>query len=136
MPYYHGTNEVFEKFSLDFAARPGMASNGHLGIWLAKDLTLASRFGKVCLLVDVQSTKAADIDIGEISLWHRQCGKVGWWLSEEEASIKEREFYAEKRRALLYQGYDLINVIEVDGKTDMSIGLIPENLSVLKAIFM
>jgi hypothetical protein len=29
---YHGTNAEFTRFSMEFAARPGMAGNGHLGV--------------------------------------------------------------------------------------------------------
>lgn len=32
---YHGTNARFARFDMAFAARPGMAGNGNLGVWLA-----------------------------------------------------------------------------------------------------
>jgi hypothetical protein len=57
MRLYHGTDAEFEVFSLEFAQREGMASNGHLGIWLAVDEAVGQGFGSTCLTVEADFAK-------------------------------------------------------------------------------
>ena len=131
MLYYHGTNSVFAQFNIDCDVRPDAASNGHLGIWLAIEKTLAYKFGRYCLAVEVQIGKAYDMPIDELSRMHQHCLKVCPNLDEAEADGFERKFYTEKRLGLLEAGYDFIRVVEVNGRSDMGVCLVAENLSVI-----
>ena len=133
MLYYHGTNSIFEQFNINCQVRPDAAGNGHLGIWLARETLLASKFGRYCLAVDVQIGKAYDMPIDELSRMHQHCLKVCPQLEEAEADAFERKFYTEKRLGLIDAGYDFINVVEVNGRSDMGVCLVAENLEVLNA---
>lgn len=130
---YHGTNAVFNAFTLDFAARPSMASNGFLGVWLAVDKAHAARFGTNCLtvLADVQNPRT--IGISELMQWHKACGKLE---SPDPDDVVAREacrrFYTDIREQHLSQGFDAIQVQEQDGQVDIVIVLQPERLHIVQ----
>lgn len=128
---HHGTVERFKQFSLDFAARPGMSGNGHLGVWLAVRRELAERFGKVCLDVDVEVAKPYIMPLQELSRMNDQVGRLTRELLDDaEVAATERRFYTAYRVELLIQGYDIIYLEETDGHIDMAIGLVPAKLSI------
>ena len=70
MLYYHGTDSIFEQFNINCPVRPDAAGNGNLGVWLARGKTLAYKFGRYCLAVDVQIGKAYNMPIDELSQMH------------------------------------------------------------------
>jgi hypothetical protein len=128
---YHGTQERFERFSLDFAARPGMSGNGHLGVWLAVQRHLAECFGQTCLDVDAQVEKPYVMPLKELSRLNDQVGRLTRELDDDaEVAATERRFYAAYRVELLIQGYDIIYLEEADGRIEMAIGLVPDKLTI------
>lgn len=127
---HHGTSERFERFSLNFASRPGMSGNGHLGVWLATRRELAERFGKACLDVDVQVEKPYIMQLQELSRLNDKVRRLTWDMTEDDAAATERSFYTAYRVELLVQGYDIIYLAEADGRIEMAIGLVLNKLSI------
>jgi len=128
---YHGAQQRFERFSLDFAARPGMSGNGHLGVWLAVGRELAERFGKTCLDVDVRVEKPYVMQLQELSRLNNEVGRLTRELADDdEVAATERRIYTAYRTELIIQGYDIIYLQEPDGRIDMAIGLMPDKLSI------
>jgi hypothetical protein len=127
---YHGTGKRFERFSLEFAARPTMSGNGHLGVWMAVDRALAERFGKVCLDVDVLVQQPYIMPLGELSKLNDQVRRITTELDDEDARVAERQFYTQRRTELRAQGYDIIYLEEVGGRVEMAIGLEPSRLTI------
>lgn len=127
---HHGTGERFERFSLDFAARPGMSGNGHLGVWLAVERELAGRFGKVCLDVDVQVETVYVMPLQQLSRMNNEVLRLTREMDDEAARDTERRFYVSYRTELLVQGYDIIYLEEADGRVEMAIALEPARLSI------
>lgn len=132
MRLFHGTNEVFHSFSLDFCVREGMAGNGHLGVWLASADDLAKRFGKYCLDVEAHFGCTYRMPIEELSGMHmaisKQCQNCE---TEADAQRIEKEFYLGQRARLCADGYDSIALIEANGRIDMYIALDPVRLVIL-----
>lgn len=132
MRLYHGTNTRFAQLSLDFAARPGMSGNGHLGVWRANGRDLAENFGVHCIEVEADIGKAFALSISELSAMNSYGMPQRALLDEwSEGDALEREFYIAKRQELIARGYDFINLVESDGRSAMGIGLIPERLVIL-----
>lgn len=128
---FHGTNAQFDRFSLDFAARPDMHGNGHLGVWLAAERDLAQCYGTHCLSVAIQVDQAYVMPIGELSKLCDQCWRgAPEPQSEVVAREHERQFFTAYRNSLIEQGFDTIYLREVDGAVDMVIGLLPERLTI------
>lgn len=127
---HHGTNKRFDRFSLEFAARPTMSGNGHLGIWMAIERALAERFGTVCLDVDVLVQNVYVMPLRELANLNEQARRITNDLDDEAARIAERDFYVQRRTELLAQGYDIIYLEEVGGRVEMAIGLDPARLTI------
>lgn len=126
---YHGTNTLFEQFSLDYGARPGMSGNGHLGVWLAVDRDLAERFGSHCLQVAIEVGCAYRMPLRELADMNRACYAYGEHEpSSSEFRENERKFYTAYREKLINAGYDAIYLVESDDRVEMVIGLVPERL--------
>lgn len=131
-PLYHGTNAQFDAFSMDFAARPDMAPNGFLGVWFATDREHAQRFGQYCLTVEADVAKVHRIPIGELARWHQECGNsAAEEVSEAAARQRCQEYYAAIRLDLLSQGFEALEVEEIDGRVEIVIVLIPERLRIV-----
>lgn len=129
---YHGTHASFDRFSLDYAARPGMCDNGHLGVWLAVDQALAQSFGARCLTVQLNVGCAYTMPFSELIALHRQClHECSRLASDEEAREYARRFYAGQRQRLLSEGYDTVFILENSGTIDLAVGLAPERLEIL-----
>ena len=129
---YHGTNARFEQFSLDYAARPGMAGNGHLGIWLAVERSLAEKFGVYCLEVEIQVDRAYPMPLSELVRLHNDCNRETEAFDYGSIECREREktFYTNYRENLLAQGYDTVYLVESEGAIHMVIGLQPHRLHI------
>lgn len=128
---HHGTHERFERFSLDFAARPGMSGNGHLGVWMAVQQELAERFGQVCLDIDAHVEKPYLMPLQELVRLNDQVQRLTRELvDDDEVAATERRFYTAVRVELLVQGHDIIYLQEADGRIEMAIGLVPDKLSI------
>ena len=128
---HHGTQERFERFSLDYAARPGMSGNGNLGVWMAVERNVASLFGKTCLDVDAKVDKPYVMPIKELSRLNDRVGRLTRELVDEaDVAATERRFYQAFRMELLIQGYDTIYIEEADGRIEMAIGLVPDKLTI------
>ena len=128
---HHGTSERFERFSLEFAARPGMSGNGHIGVWLAVQRSLAESFGKTCLDVDVQVEKPYIMPLQELSRLNDKVGRLTRELANDaEVAAMERRFYTAFRMELLILGHDIIYLQETDGRIEMAIGLVPAKLTI------
>lgn len=127
---HHGTEKRFERFSLEFAARPTMSGNGHLGVWMAIERALAERFGAVCLDVDVLVQKAYVMPLRELAQLNEQLRRLTIGLANDDARGAEREFYVQRRTELLAQGYDIIYLQEAGGRVEMAIGLDPARLTI------
>lgn len=130
---FHGTDRQFERFSLDYAARPGMNPNGHLGVWLAMDRELAQRFGALCLEVNLTVDRPYWMSIRELMTLNDRCHRELWRdrdreLTEQESAEIGKQFYREYREQLLRQGYDTIYLVEKDDRVDMIIALCPDRL--------
>ena len=136
MTVFHGTDRHFERFSLDYAARPGMNPNGHLGVWLAMERELAQRFGPLCLEVNLTVDRPYWMPLRELMTLNDRCWRELWCDRErdltrqEEADLGQR-FYREYREQLLHQGYDTIYLVEKDQRVDMVIALCPDRLTIL-----
>lgn len=128
---HHGTNERFERFSLNYAARPGMSGNGHLGVWLAVQPQVAELFGKTCLAVDARVEKPYLMPLKELSRLNDQVGRLTRELVDDvDVAAMERRFYTAFRMELLILGHDIIYLQETDGRIEMAIGLIPDKLTI------
>ena len=128
---YHGTSASFNSFSLEFAVSSEHAANGHLGIWLAVEKSVACRFGTKCLECEVEFKNIFSITVTELYDINQKCRKLiqsGENPEPENIRAVETKFYAEIRSALLEQGYDGIAVLEFDGRIDMYIALYPEQV--------
>ncbi len=126
MILYHGTDREFVEFYEQyFGTNPERASNGHLGVWCAESEELAARFGSRVLVIDVNPANAIEVKIGEVALWHRTLE-----LYEDPST-----FYKELRAKFLASGYDLIRVIEISGKSDMSIILNLDAIHIIAEVF-
>jgi hypothetical protein len=131
MELFHGTNARFEQFSLDNAARPGMAANGFLGVWLAVNRELAECYGSYCLVVTADIGRAYRMPISELSRLHSDCRRsVDDIECPQAARAAECRFYTRVREELLRRGFDAIEVVENDGQVEMVIGLEPARLSI------
>lgn len=131
-PLYHGTDAQFEAFSLDFAARPNMASNGFLGVWFATEREHAQRFGQYCLTVDADVQNVHRIAIDELAKWHRECGQgIDPGATLEDERLHSQRYYADLRLDLLNRGFDAIEVRELDGHVGIVIVLLPERLRIV-----
>lgn len=117
---FHGTNSEFESFSLKFAARPGMAGNGHLGIWLATTPDLAYRFGDICMVVEMNNPCVYEMDISELKTLHNEARGEDEFL-----------FYQGVRNKLMSQGFNAIAIIEGDGNCAMFVALDPGKLNIM-----
>ena len=102
-----------------------------LGIWFATTPNIAQRFGQHCLEVEANIAQAYDMPIAELRDLNTSCLRIAREMEDDEAELFEREFYKEKRNALIAQGYDFINLAESDGRSDIGIGLVPERLVIL-----
>lgn len=131
MKLFHGTSARFSHFSLDYAGRPGMSGNGHLGVWLAVDRSLAENFGGVCLEVEADIRNAYTMPLAELAAMNTHCCRQQLTLDDEALAEYERVYYTEKRQRLIAEGYDFIFLKEGRGTIDMGIGLIPERLTIL-----
>ena len=128
---HHGTSERFERFSLDFAARPGMSGNGHLGVWMTVEPKVAELFGKTCLAVDAHVEKPYLMPLKELSRLNDQVGRLTRELDDDaEVAAMERRFYTAFRMELLILGHDIIYLQETDGRIEMAIGLVPDKLTI------
>jgi len=128
---FHGTSISFDKFSLDFAVRPDMHGNGALGVWLAVEKELASRYGSRCLGVQASFKSVYPMDISELSGLNRKFVSQNTECpSSEESRRRELAYYQGHRQRLLENGYDAIAVIEKNGNCDMMIALDPDRLSI------
>lgn len=125
---YHGTNARFERFDLAHAARPGMASNGHLGVWLAVDRSLALNFGEFCLDVRLTVAQAYLMSVGELRQLNERCSAECRDCPDDQVQEQACQFYARYREELCRQGFDVIFIQEIDGQVAMAIGLNPESL--------
>lgn len=130
---YHGTDAQFTKFSLDFAGRPSMSGNGHLGIWVAATCDLAKNFGLYSLLVHMQVRTAYRMSIDELSAMNRHCQKHAG-DDPEKLALFERVYYTDFRKKLLAAGYDTIFVVEQDSRIAMAIALDPSNLVIAQVL--
>ncbi len=126
---YHGTNAEFKRFSLDFAARPGMAGNGYLGVWVGATNDVAKSFGANCLIVHMEVRLAYRMSVGELAAMNRHCTSRVFETDTESAAY-ERTFYTQFRQKLLAEGYDCIYVVESDDSVGMGICLDPRNLHI------
>lgn len=131
---YHGTNAAFNEFSLDFAARPGMALNGHLGVWLATSPTDGQRFGALCLTVALNTQKSLTIPLHDLKELHKQLVQRTHAMTLEDALELGRQTYIEYRERLTSQGIDTLYIQEDDGAVDMLIGLVPSRLEILDSV--
>lgn len=129
---YHGTSQLFDKFSLDYAARPDMCSNGHLGVWLAVDQSLAKSFGAHCLEVDLRTEKPFWLPYADLVKMHRECQQSSEDMPEDQEREHARLFYTAYREKLLSAGFDIVYLVEDHGGVDMVIGLVPDRLSIVK----
>lgn len=130
---YHGTNAEFTRFSMDFAARPGMAGNGHLGIWVGATNSVARAFGTKCLIVHMEVRKAYRMPVSELAAMNRHC-RSQELETEAEMTAYERSYYTQFRRKLLADGFDCIYVDESDGQVEMGICLDPSNLHIARVM--
>lgn len=132
--WFHGTDGVFDAFSLDFAARLGMNGNGHLGIWLARESWLAREFGRYCLEVEATGT-ARRMPIGELAQLNRDCQKLVFTAAtpttEQDVRQMERQFYEIRRESLLKEGIELLLIEELDGRVDVAVALAPGKLRIV-----
>jgi hypothetical protein len=130
---YHGTNTIFERFSMDFAAHPNMSGNGHLGVWVAAADDLGRSFGTYCLIVHMRVEKAYRMPIHELAAMNRHCQEHAG-DSADELGAYERTYYTQYRRKLLTEGFDCIFLEESDGRVDMGIALEPRNLVIARVM--
>jgi hypothetical protein len=128
---FHGTDADFEQFSLDFAVQSDRASNGHLGVWLAVDHELASRFGSCCLTVEADFACVYQMPLSELSTLHHKMPDPGPDMDMREL---ERDYYAAVRERLSADGHDAIAVVELDGRVGMYIALQPERLRIVERV--
>jgi hypothetical protein len=133
MELFHGTTARFERFSLEYAARPGMAGNGFLGVWLAVRRELAAAFGGVCLTVRAEITKAYRMSVSELQKLNAECNRLlpDDELDENATRETERRFYSKIRDDLLAKGFDTIEIVEWDERVDMVVAMLPERLTIL-----
>ncbi len=116
---FHGTDAYFKQFSMDFAGRKGMASNGHLGVWLAMDRELAHPCG------------VSVVGISELKEWHEAAGRL-----EREAPDPDKgreaaaNFYRRLRADFMAEGSDFLRIQEKDGATLTCVALDPAILLV------
>lgn len=130
MQLFHGTSATFKSFSLDEAARPGMSSNGHLGVWLAVEADLAERFGSRCLTVEATFDRIHALPIGMLSRMNRDARRLAL-AAPEDPDEAEKVFYIAQRETFLDQGIDALALTEIDGRCDMMIALRPERLKIV-----
>lgn len=130
---YHGTSAIFERFSMDFAARPNMSSNGHLGVWVAAAYNVGKSFGEHCLIVHMRVDKAYRMPLSELSEMNRHCQNQAGDDPKKLAAY-ERVYYTEFRKKLLAEGFDCIYVEESDGRVDMAIALDPGKLVIAQVM--
>jgi hypothetical protein len=130
---YHGTNAEFTRFSMEFAARPGMAGNGHLGVWVAATNGVAKSFGTRCLIVHMQVDKAYRMPIGELAAMNRHCSHQEF-DSRGAQDAYDRAYYTQYRQKLLVGGFDCIFLEESEGHIEMGICLDPSKLYIPRTI--
>ncbi|MFL9908348.1 hypothetical protein [Paraburkholderia sp. RL17-337-BIB-A] len=134
MKLLHGTDAVFERFSMDHSARPGISGNSFLGVWLAVQPDLALRYGERCLEVDADVGNAYAMPLSELAALNSRCRQECADLFDERAIRElEREFYTKVRKQLLADGCDTIEVKELRSRVDIVITLDPQRLTILDA---
>lgn len=119
---YHGTADVFDAFSIDASISEGRATNGDLGVWLACENELASRFGEVALTVQADFSSTFPMPVSELQELHRQANLL--------APAPARDFYTKVRKALVEKGMDSVVVIEMNGEYHMFIALDVDRLMI------
>jgi hypothetical protein len=129
MRLFHGTDAVFTSFSLDYAAREVMHSNGNLGVWLSSTPELASRFGTRLLEVDAAFLRIYTMSVGELSglntQYRRACARGICMPSEDQ-------YYRQYREEMIGRGFDAIALQEITGDVEMYICLVPQSLRITK----
>jgi hypothetical protein len=130
---YHGTDAKFERFNMDFAARPNMSGNGHLGVWVAAAYNVGKVFGERCLIVHMRVDKAYRMPLSELAEMNRHCQKQAGEDPEKLAAY-ERVYYSQVREKLLAEGFDCIYVEESDGRVEMGIALDPGKLVIARVM--
>lgn len=116
MKGFHGTSAVPERLERLREVSGGRHPNCYMGLWVAFDLELASRFGASVLEVEVPEPAVYDMEISELSSLANQASR-----SDDEIAVHIA--FADQLRA---QGFNVARIVESDGRSDMAILLRPE----------
>ncbi len=133
---YHGTNNTFDKFSLDYSGqRYGTFSNAALGVWLATDPKHAARFGQYVMEVHLLPMNWEVFALDDLVALNTQAQRLEYQAQsvqgQKEAPIK---FYQKVREDYLNQGVDALALQERDGSIRCWIVLDPTKLEIIKVL--
>lgn len=123
--YYHGTDRYFDVFDPALLhSREGGHLNGVLGVWVATEPALASRFGSQVLVVSPAGHRVKTIEISELSELARRGDK------EDDGGLDLHRRYAEQIRA----EHDVLAIEETSGEVHMAILLHPEQVRIVERV--
>ena len=125
---WHGSKNIFTKFSLASAGQLTGASNGALGIWCAfeADHKFAASFagdnGAIYGLHE-PAGPVYDMSIGQLRDLHDAAYELG-------DAAEQAAFYDKLRLDLIRQGFGRIDIVELDERHSMCIVLDPEAVTI------
>lgn len=126
-PFYHGSREDFDKFTLEHAGRTDNASNGALGVWCTPRRDFAAKYAADGgTLYEIMAPDRAAYHMTLEELRHLY-NTLGFQPSVEE----EVAAYDEYRRKLIRSGYGRIDVYELNGSVGNVIILDPEAIEIV-----
>lgn len=115
MTGWHGTTKDFDGFSEEaFGSAADRSPNGALGVWAFTGPDHASSFGGRVLELDIAAEKVVRRTVTQMMKDHHAAG------SDREEAVA---FFRGQRQEWLRQGFQLLEVVEYDGRVDMIVVL-------------
>lgn len=106
--FFHASNHEFDRPDYDkMAALMTGHPNGRLGLWIANCDDWIHGFGRSVYEVNIDG-KAQNLSIDQLSSWN----------NEDDGNP---DFYVNLRNQFLSQNIDVLHLVELNGKSEMSI---------------
>jgi len=119
MTLFHGTNNEFDEFDEKYInSRNDTASNSALGFWFFTQEKYAKNAGKIVLTVEANIRNPFKMDIDKLVKLNRVYNSC----PDEWIKI---------RKDLVGNGFDAIELVEIDGRSFIYVVLKPELLKIL-----